>query len=122
MKQNKILVKRIYEDSAAGDGFRILVDRLWPRGIKKENARLGAWCREIAPSNELRRQFHAAPEQYLRFTKDYMQELDENPASADFIALCQKELKKQNITLLYGSKNEEHNNATVLQAWLQKKR
>ncbi len=108
----KIQIKRIYEEQEKSDGFRILVDRLWPRGVSKEEARLDLWLREIAPSTELRKWFGHDPKKWEEFKKRYKKELkDKNELLSQL-----KELEKnyKEITLLYGAKDTEHNEAMVL--------
>jgi uncharacterized protein YeaO (DUF488 family) len=106
-----VVVKRIYEPIAPKDGYRILVDRLWPRGIKKENAEIDSWLKEVAPSTELRKWFHGGEGNFAGFKKKYLAELKQNPALKELKALI-KEKKK--VTLLYGAKNEEENHAIIL--------
>jgi uncharacterized protein YeaO (DUF488 family) len=106
-----VVVKRIYEPIAPKDGYRILVDRLWPRGIKKENAEIDIWLKEVAPSTELRKWFHGGEGNFAGFRKKYLAELKQNPALKELKALI-KEKKK--VTLLYGAKNEEENHAIIL--------
>ena len=105
-------VKRIYEQANKNDGVRVLVDRLWPRGIKKENAQLDVWLKEIAPSNELRRWFSHDQEKWAEFKTRYKAELT---TKKDLISQLKK-LEKQHkqVTLLYGSKDTNYNNAVVL--------
>lgn len=106
-----VVVKRIYEPIASRDGYRILVDRLWPRGIKKEDADIDTWLKEVAPSTELRKWFHGGEGNFAEFRKKYLAELKQNPALKELKALI-KEKKK--VTLLYGAKNEEENHAIIL--------
>lgn len=106
-------IKRVYDEAVRGDGKRILVDRLWPRGLKKESARVDAWLRNIAPSNELRKWFHAHPEQWSAFRKRYLKELVSPDANTDLQRLYGF-ASKHKITLLFASRNEDHNNAVVL--------
>ena len=107
-----IQIKRIYEDFNENDGARILVDRLWPRGISKEKAHLLLWLKEIAPSNELRNWFHHDSSKWKEFEKKYIQELNKKPELLEQL----KKLEKVNktITLLYGAKDTEHNQAVVI--------
>lgn len=116
---NELKCKRIYETPAETDGFRILVDKLWPRGMKKENAEIDLWAKEITPSNELRKWFSHIPEKYEEFKKRYRQELSENPASRKFKDLCIEKLNDNNVTLLYAAKSEKYNHAVVLKDWLE---
>jgi len=107
-------VKRVYEAASASDGVRVLVDRLWPRGLTKEEAAAKHWLRDLAPSNELRQWFHANPEAWPLFRKRYMKELVSPKASAAVEKLHKLADAKKKITLLYASRNTERNNATVL--------
>lgn len=112
-----ILIKRIYAAAEASDGYRVLVDRLWPRGIKKELARIDLWAADLAPSVPLRKWFNHEPEKFKLFKHRYVQELEENEAIAVFL---EKTEPYQTITLLYGAKDGKHNHALVLQDFLQK--
>ena len=112
---DRIRIKRIYRAARVSDGKRILVDRLWPRGITKDRARLDAWCREIAPSDELRRWFHAHPGRWEDFGGRYEAELAEKPGLTREIAGYTHE---GIVTLLYAARDEAHNNAAVLCAHL----
>jgi len=114
-----VVVKRVYEAAAPSDGVRVLVDRLWPRGLRKADAAVKFWLRDLAPSTELRQWFHANPEAWHMFRKRYLKEL----ANAEGFAAVEKlhhlaEGKRQ-VTLLYASRNEEHNNAIVLKELLE---
>ncbi|WP_374370447.1 DUF488 domain-containing protein [Tabrizicola sp.] len=112
----RIRVKRVYRAARVSDGKRILVDRLWPRGVSKDRARLDRWCKEIAPSDALRRWFHADPQSWAEFEQRYRAELAAEPELvAELAALTATDV----VTLLFGSKDEEHNNATVLAEVLQ---
>lgn len=111
---------RIY-DKPAAEGYRILVDKLWPRGIKKEDAVIDLWMKDIAPSNDLRKWFGHDPEKYDEFAAGYRKELDASPSAAEFAALCRDKLAAQDVILLYAAKDEEHNNAVVLREWLLEK-
>ena len=113
-----IKTKRIYEVPDVNDGIRILVDRLWPRGIKKESSEVKAWEKEIAPSNELRKWFNHDAEKYPEFRRKYMEELDASEDAERFLGFVNEHLESTNITLLYAAKDEEHNNALVLKDWL----
>jgi len=106
-----VTVKRIYEPVASKDGYRILVDRLWPRGIKKEKAEIDTWLKEVAPSTDLRKWFHAGKGTFSEFKKKYLAELKENSALKDLKTLI-KEHKQ--VTLLYAAKDEEQNHAHIL--------
>ena len=114
-----VVVKRVYEDASAADGVRVLVDRLWPRGLTKEAAAAKFWLREIAPSNELRQWFHANPGAWSMFRKRYLKELASEEGSAAVDKLHHLAEGKRRVTLLYASRNEERNNATVLKELLE---
>jgi len=114
-----VVVKRVYEAVSAADGVRVLVDRLWPRGLTKENAAVKLWLREIAPSNELRKWFHANPAAWSMFRKRYLKELASAEGSAAVDKLHHLAEGKRRVTLLYASRNVEHNNATALKELLE---
>jgi uncharacterized protein YeaO (DUF488 family) len=114
-----VTVKRVYEKPQGKDGSRVLVDRLWPRGVRKEAAELHAWLRDLAPSNELRKWFHAHPQGWLIFRKRYLKELARTEAADDLDALYHLADRRKNLTLLFASKNESHNNAVVLRDLLE---
>ena len=111
-----IRIKRIYDEYSPGDGFRILIDRLWPRGVSKDNAHVDLWFKEIAPTDHLRKWFSHDPKKLEAFKRKYIKELKENKPSLDKI----KDLKKEhkNITLIFSAKDEQHNNAVVLSEFL----
>lgn len=109
-----VAVKRIYEKPARADGNRVLVDRLWPRGLTKSDAALKAWLRELAPSDELRHWFHARPGAWLMFRKRYLKELARPEVSDDLQKLYDFAREQKRLTLLYASRNETQNNAIVL--------
>jgi uncharacterized protein YeaO (DUF488 family) len=113
-----IKIKRIYKSSEENDGYRILVDRLWPRGVSKEKAQLDLWMKDIAPSNNLRKWFNHDPNRWNEFQNKYTEELKDKK---DLLKqLKDLENDKSTITLLYGAKNEENNNAIVLSDILKK--
>lgn len=113
----RIRIKRIYRAARVSDGKRILVDRLWPRGVAKERARLFCWCKEIAPSNDLRHWFHDRPDDWQAFTMRYQAELAD---SSELIRLLAGYAREDVVTLLYASKNETQNNAIVLRDYLRR--
>ncbi len=115
----KILVKRIYEPPAKSDGFRVLVDRLWPRGISKEKARIDYWFKEIAPSDGLRKSFAHEVGKWEDFRKSYAREIDSTGRDRALEIL--KLAEKSDITLLFAARDVEHNNAVVLKEYLEKK-
>ncbi len=108
-------LKRIYEPAASSDGYRILVDRVWPRGVSKEEAKLDLWLKEVGPSTELRKWFGHEPERYPEFRDRYRRELEANPA---FEQLRREVAEHGTTTLLYGARDEERNQAVVLRELL----
>jgi len=111
-------LKRIYERPAREDGYRILVDRLWPRGISMANADVDLWLKDISPSDALRRWFSHDPRKWPEFIKRYHREL---AAKRDLVALVEDRIREGDVTFLYGSADEIHNNATALKAYLEKR-
>jgi uncharacterized protein YeaO (DUF488 family) len=109
-----VRVKRVYDEPTAGDGVRVLVDRLWPRGLKKENAEIRYWLKDLAPSNELRQWYHANESAWVMFRKRYLKELAGEEASGAVEKLHRLAAGKRQLTLVYASRNTEQNNATVL--------
>lgn len=109
-----IAVKRVYEKPTTSDGTRVLVDRLWPRGLTKKEAALDAWLKELAPSDELRRWSHAHRDAWPMFRKRYLKELTRAEASEQLQELYRLARKRKRLTLLYAFKDEVHNNAVVL--------
>ncbi len=107
-----IRIKRVYEQPSHEDGKRILVDRLWPRGLSKEKASVDLWLKDIAPSTELRKWFAHDPSKWDEFKQRYISELKDN---SEAVQVLKDELKKGQVTLVYGAKDEEHNDALVLQ-------
>lgn len=106
-----IAIKRVYEEPKESDGTRILVDRLWPRGLTKEKARVDVWLKDAAPSNELRKWFGHDPAKWAEFQKRYVAELKTHPEG---LAALKEEVKRGPVTLLYGAHDEEHNQAVAL--------
>lgn len=111
----KAEIKRVYEEPDHADGTRILVDRLWPRGLSKERAQVDIWLKDIAPSTELRKWFSHDPNKWTEFQTRYRQELK---SKSDLLAILREKAAKGPITLLYGAKDEAHNEAEVLQKLL----
>ncbi len=114
----KVVTKRVYEAAAATDGTRVLVDRIWPRGLTKERAAVEEWLRDLAPSNDLRRWHHAHPELWETFRRKYIKELSLPEAADSLRHLYELASTQPTVTLLFASKNETQNNATVLQELL----
>ncbi len=105
-----VTLKRAYDPPAGTDGERILVDRLWPRGLTKGDARIDRWLKDVAPSAELRRWFGHDPDKWPEFERRYRAELKDNPALSELRAL----VRQRDVTLVYGAKDQSHNQAVVL--------
>ena len=116
MLKNSIKVKRVYDDPSAEDGIRILVDRLWPRGLKKEAAKLDDWLKEIAPSDELRKWFGHDPDRWEEFKARYFHELERQNEAINKI---REKASSSTITLLFAARDETHNNAVALREYLE---
>lgn len=110
-RSNRIQLKRAYQPALAEDGTRVLVDRLWPRGLSRSKAAVDVWMKEVAPSNELRRWFGHDPERWAEFRRKYKAEL---AANQDELKHLRGLARKSRVTLVYGAKDEEHNQAVVL--------
>ncbi|MBE0517413.1 MAG: DUF488 domain-containing protein [Methanophagales archaeon] len=113
-----IKVKRAYDKPTEDDGVRILVDRLWPRGIRKEKAEVDLWLKDIAPSNELRKWFSHDPTKWDEFKRRYFKELDNK---SDLVALILNEAQESVVTLLFGAKTEQFNNAVALKSYVEER-
>ena len=113
-----IRLKRAYQPASKDDGYRILVDRLWPRGLSKQDANVDLWIKEIAPSTELRKWFKHDPAKWDEFRQRYNQELDSQPEAVKQLVDL---VKQQRATLIYGAKNEEFNQAVALKEYLDKR-
>ncbi|HXD78471.1 MAG TPA: DUF488 family protein [Puia sp.] len=110
-----VRIKRVYKDAARADGYRILVDRLWPRGMTKEKARVDKWLKEVAPSGALRKWFNHDPDKWKEFCAKYRAELKGSAAFGELLA----EIKQhKSVTLLFGARDEEHNDAVALQQFI----
>lgn len=116
-----IKIQRIYSSNSTQPGYRILIDRLWPRGISKAKANLDDWDKMIAPSNKLRKWFNHDPQKFSKFSEAYRKELAENPETPKFIAKIRLKMANGDIILLYSAKDEDHNQAIVLRNYLQEK-
>jgi uncharacterized protein YeaO (DUF488 family) len=116
-KGHALSVKRVYAPPEDGDGLRVLVDRLWPRGVTKEKARIDLWLKEIAPSHELRKRFHGHPALWDEFKAAYARELTQEPAQLHVTEILER-LRETPVTLLYAAKDEDRNNAVALRDWL----
>lgn len=112
-----IALKRVYDEPGKQDGTRVLVDKIWPRGIRKNQLAMDAWYKEIAPSTELRKWFHHDPEKWRDFKNRYLGELKQSRELAEELL---REQKHGKLTLLYAAKDESHNHALVLREYLEK--
>lgn len=113
-----VAIKRVYELPGRADGMRVLVDRLWPRGLSKERAAVDEWLRDLAPSDELRRWYHARPDHWADFRKRYLRELAQPQAETALRRLYDLVHKRKRLTLLFASRNETRNNAVALKQLL----
>ncbi len=111
-----VQVKRAYEKPAKSDGFRVLIDRLWPRGVRKEDLKLDQWLKELGPSTELRKWFGHDPEKWEEFRKRYFRELDSHPEE---IRQLRAKMRQGPLTLVFGSKEQRFNDATALKEYLE---
>ena len=118
-KAHGFRVKRIYEPAADDDGFRVLVDRLWPRGVAKAKAHIDEWLKDVAPSDALRHRFHDHPAKWKEFVAAYGRELEQEPAKTAAASLREK-TRHEPVTLLYATRDESHNNAVALKEWLER--
>ena len=115
----RIQVKRVYEPTAKSDGFRVLADRLWPRGLSKSDAKLDLWLPDLGPSTALRQWFNHDPARWAEFQRRYHAELKKKSA---LLATITKQAKTSSVTLLYSAKDERHNQAVALRSFLLKRR
>lgn len=114
-------LKRVYEGAGEEDGFRILADRLWPRGESKEKAAIDLWEKEIAPTPGLRKWFGHTPEKFPEFRKKYIAELERNPALEPFLTTVRNRAAGGNVTLVYAAKDSKNNDAVVLKEYLEER-
>jgi len=112
-----IKIKRVYEPTSKDDGFRILVDRLWPRGLKKEDAHIQLWLKEVSPSTELRKWFDHQPQKWEVFKKSYLEELTTNKAVKELLKVCESQPM---VTMLYAAHDQQYNHAVVLLEFLKR--
>jgi uncharacterized protein YeaO (DUF488 family) len=117
MARQILRIKRVYQPPDTGDGVRVLVDRLWPRGLSREKAEIDLWLKEIAPSDALRRRFHSDPEHWEEFKTAYYAELQQPPAQSAARDLLDR-LTGEAVTLLFAARDETRNNAVALREWL----
>ena len=120
MRGHLLRIKRVYDPPDDDDGTRILVDRLWPRGVARERAQIGLWLKDIAPSNTLRRLFHGDPAGWDEFKTAYCAELAQ-PAAQQAVGELRKRMTEGPVTLLFAARNETRNNAVALKEWLEQK-
>jgi len=113
-----VSLKRVYEKPSPSDGKRVLVERLWPRGLKKEDAKVDEWLREIAPSAELREWFGHDPEKWSEFKQRYWKELEKKQ---EIVAKLAKEVREKRVTFVFAAKDEEHNNAVALRECIERR-
>jgi uncharacterized protein YeaO (DUF488 family) len=118
MTRRPLSIKRVYQAPATEDGVRVLVDRLWPRGLSRERAQIDLWLKEIAPSDALRRRFHGDPEHWEDFKTAYYTELERPPAQSAVHELLDR-LSRGPVTLLFAARDETRNNAIALREWLE---
>jgi uncharacterized protein YeaO (DUF488 family) len=114
-----VKLKRVYDPAARGDGYRVLVERLWPRGIRKTALPIDEWMKELGPSTDLRKWFNHDPARWLEFVKRYHRELEESAAHERLLALAQR-AAEGTVTLIYSSHDREHNNAVALKAEIER--
>jgi uncharacterized protein YeaO (DUF488 family) len=112
-------MKRVYEPSQYSDGKRVLIDRLWPRGLTKEKAKVDLWLKDVAPSTNLRKWFGHDPDKWSEFKKKYHRELNDN---TKVVSILINLLRNGKVTIVYGAKDEEHNDAVVLKEYLEKEK
>lgn len=118
---NRLIWKRIYEKVEEDDGFRVFIDRLWARGIKKENASISYWAKEITPTKELREEYHKGEISFEIFSRKYSDELKENPYFDQFLQKIKEKLKKENVTFVFASKTPELSHIPILRQYIEKK-
>lgn len=112
-----IRIKRAYEEPSADDGYRVLVDRLWPRGVRKADAALDEWAKDLAPSDDLRKRFAHRHDRWEEFRELYFRELDGQP---DAVAALRRRAEEGTVTLVYAAKDPERNNAVALREYLER--
>lgn len=111
----RVRIKRVYEPAEKSDGYRVLIDRVWPRGVSKERAALDEWAKDLAPSASLRKWFGHDPSRFEQFRERYRKELD---AQQDLLRELRSRARREAVTILYGAHDEQHNNAVVLEELL----
>ena len=116
-----VRIKRVYEHAAEDDGLRVLVDRLWPRGLAKNKAHIDEWLKDVAPSDALRKRFHGNPAEWAEFVAAYGRELAAGAGEQPLLRYLRALVRKQPVTLLYAARDETHNNAVALKQLLGRK-
>lgn len=109
-----IHLKRAYDDASSHDGYRVLIDRIWPRGVSKDDAALDDWCKTVAPSTDLRKWFDHKTSRWKEFQTRYRKELKDNSDAKDALTMLRKKHRNGTLTLVYAAKDTEHNNAVLL--------
>lgn len=120
-RKSRISIRRIYEAPTASDGKRVLIDRIWPRGVRKDEAVFDEWLKDIAPSTELRKWFGHSPERWEKFRERYQAEIAANAETSEAFERLVELCRKGDVTLLYSARDEQHNNAVVLKELLERK-
>ncbi|MBB5182519.1 DUF488 domain-containing protein [Catenisphaera adipataccumulans] len=118
---HEIKIVRVYELKPDMEGYRILIDKIWPRGLRKEALEPFEWAKSITPTDKLRKWFGHDPDRFEEFTRKYQKELTENPFAEEFVKRVRDILDEQDVLLLYAAKNEHVNHALVLKEWLEEK-
>lgn len=113
-----LALKRAYEEASPSDGCRVLVDRLWPRGVSKEALKVERWWKEIAPSTQLRQEFAHKEDRFAEFAEHYRGELNANPMGPEFLGWVRERLREGRVSLIYAAKDTAHNQAVVLKDWV----
>ncbi|MGI6107846.1 MAG: DUF488 domain-containing protein [Lachnospiraceae bacterium] len=119
--KHQLKILRVYELKPDSEGYRVLIDRLWPRGLRREALEPFVWAKDIAPSNELRKWFGHESDRFEEFSRKYREELENNPQADRFVNEIGNSLNDKDVVLLYAAKNKEANNAVVLKRWLEEK-
>ncbi|RSL32221.1 DUF488 family protein [Salibacterium salarium] len=116
-----VQIKRIYEQVSEKDGYRVLVDKVWPRGVSKEHAKLDEWAKEITPTSELRKWFNHEKDKFFVFAEEYKKELQSNKEGRQKLNELTNKAVDEEVTLVFAAKDEKYNHAVLLQQWMEKK-
>ena len=119
MSSYRLNMKRVYEKAEKEDGYRILVDRMWPRGVSKEKASIDDWVKEITPTTAIRKEFNHQPQKFEWFKKVYLAELESNPDTESFVKQVFEQLKRTPVTFVYAAKDEQFNHVVILMEFAQ---